>query len=258
MALVNLARIILVGCSLTSLANGALAQQPDRPLRVIAANAVKEGLQLLAAQYQQQSGQRFEIVWGGTESTERRVAAGERFDAVLIGSDAIDRLVSAGHLTAEGKVGVARTGVAVAVRAGYARPTVDAADGVRAAVLAAPRVAYSAGPSGVYVHTLLSRLGVGEQVVSKLTRPSSGAEVARLVARGEVDLAFAQVSEFLGVAGLQNLGPLPESLQNYTTYTAATPREGGHPQTASFLRFITSTAAKTAIEAMGMEQLRER
>lgn len=254
MSLLNLARIIFVGCSLTSVAGGTLAQQPDRPLRVIAANAVKDGLQQLAAQYQQQSGQRVEIVWSGTESTERRIAAGERFDAVLIGSDAIDRLVTASRLAAEGKIAVARTGVAVAVRAGYPRPAIDTADAVRSAVLSAPRIAYSAGPSGVYVHTLLSRLGVGEQVASKLTWPSSGAEFAQLIARGEADLAFAQVSEFLGVAGLQNLGPLPEGLQNYTTYTAALPREGAHPHTASFLRFITSAAAKTAIDAMGMEQ----
>lgn len=75
-------------------------------------------------------------------------------------------------------------------------------------------------------------------------------------ARGEVELAFAQVSEFLGVAGLQNLGRLPANLKNHTTYTAALPRERAHPQTASLLRFITSAAAKTAIEAMGMEQSR--
>ena len=255
MGSVHLARVFWLVCCVLILGD-ASAQQPDRPLRVIAANAVKDGLQQLAAQFQQQSGQRVEIVWSGTVSTERRIAAGERFDAVLIGSDGIDRLVTAAYLAAEGKVAVARTGVAVAVREGYLRPAIDTADAVRSAVLAAPRVAYSAGPSGVYVQTLLSRLGIGEQVRPRLTRPSSGAEVAQLVAKGEVDLAFAQVSEFLGVAGLQNLGPLPESLQNYTTYTAALPREGAHPQTASFLRFITSAAAKTAIEAMGMEQPR--
>lgn len=254
----HLARVALAFCLAGSVftMGAAPAQQPERPLRVIAANAVKDGLQQLAAQFQQQSGQHVEIVWSGTVPTERRIAMGERFDVVLIGSDAIDRLVGVGHLAAEGKVAFARTGVAVAVREGYLRPAIDTADAVQAAVLAAPRVAYSAGPSGVHVQTLLSRLGVGEQVRPRLTRPSSGAEVAQLVAKGEVDLAFAQVSEFLGVAGLQNLGPLPESLQNYTTYTAALPREGAHPKTAAFLRFITSAAARTAIEAMGMEQAR--
>lgn len=216
-ALLDFARVVLVGCSLTAVASGALAQQPGRTLRVIAANAVKDGLQQLAAHYQQQSGQRVEIIWSGTESAERRVGAGERFDAVLIGSDAIDRLVTAGHLTVEGKVAVARTGVAVAVRSGYPRPAIDTADAVRSAVLAAPRVAYSAGPSGVYVHTLLSRLGVGEQVASKLTRPSSGAEVAQLVARGEVDLAFAQVSEFNPIR-------VPGSLRRAIASASASPR----------------------------------
>lgn len=119
-----------------------------------------------------------EIVWSGTEATARRIGAGERFDAVLIGAEAIDRLLAAGPLAADGKVAVARTGVAVAVRSGYPRPAIENADALRAALVAAPRVAYSAGPSGVYMEALLVRLGLGEQVAAKLTRPSSGAEVA--------------------------------------------------------------------------------
>lgn len=99
-------------------------------------------------------------------------------------------------------------------------------------------------------------VGSGELWVAPFEYLSRDWRVVTYVARGEVDLAFAQVSEFLGVDGLQNLGPLPESLQNYTTYTAALPRDGDNPQTASFLRFITGLAARGSIEAMGMEQPR--
>lgn len=254
MTVCGLMRIVLVGCSLIAIGGAGAAQPVERPLRMIAANAVKDGLQQLTTQYERQFGHRVEIVWSGTEATARRIAAGERFDAVLIGGEAIDRLVAAGHLAPDVKVAVARTGVAVAVRNGYPPPVIDSADALRAALLAAPRVAYSAGPSGVYIESLIVRLGLGEQVAAKLTRPSSGAEVAQLVARRVVDLAFAQVSELVGVAEIQSLGPLPPSLQNYTIYVAASGRSDVHPQTTAWLRFLTSPQAREAIEAMGMEQ----
>ncbi|WP_163278930.1 substrate-binding domain-containing protein, partial [Klebsiella aerogenes] len=63
-------------------------------------------------------------------------------------------------------------------------------------------------------------MGIAEQIAAKVKQPSSGAEVAQILARGDVDIAFAQVSEFLGVAGLVDLGPLPASIQNITTYSA--------------------------------------
>jgi molybdate transport system substrate-binding protein len=250
-----LASFAFVGAALLNTA--AFPQPQPAALQIIAANAVKDGLEQLARQYQQQSGQRVQIVWSGTEATARRIRAGENYDVVLIGSDAIDRLVAAGKLAQQGRADFARTGVAVAVRAGYDRPAIDSPDALKGAVLAAPRVAYSAGPSGVYIETLMARLGIKEFVATKLTRPSSGAEVAALVQRGDVDLAFAQVSEFLGVTGLQNLGPLPDSLQHFTTYTTALPSEREpHPHAVLFIRFITDPAAVPAITAMGMEQPR--
>ncbi|PTM46467.1 molybdate ABC transporter substrate-binding protein [Phreatobacter oligotrophus] len=248
-------RIVAVALALLAVVGSALAQE-ERPLRVIAANAVKGGLQELSELYQEQSGRRVEITWSGTEATTRRIAGGEAFDIVLIGSDAIGKLVEAGYLAADGQKPVARTGVAMAVRSGYAPPPIGNAEAIRSAVVAAPRLAYSAGPSGAYVEALLARLGVSDLVAPKLSRPLSGAEVARLVASGQVDLAFAQVSEFLGVPGIQYLGPLRENLQNYTTYVAAVPSRGHHGDAASFIRFITSQAASNAIRTMGMEQPR--
>lgn len=242
----------------TGFGMGAAAQQPPGPVRLIAANAVKDGLEQLAKAFEQQTGQRVEVIWSGTEASARRIAAGELFDAVLIGSDAIQRLADAGHVQADSRVAFARTGVALAVRGGYPPPTIDTPEAVKAAVLAAPRVAYSAGPSGVYVDGLMVRFGIAEQVRSKTAQPLSGAEVAKLLERQEVDLAFAQVSEFMNVPGIQPLGPLPASIQNYTTYTIAqTRRPAVHPGVSSFAAFIASDKAKEAVERMGMEQPRQ-
>ena len=95
---------------------------------------------------------------------------------------------------------------------------------------------------------------VADQIASKVKQPSSGAEVAALVARGEADLAFAQVSEFLNVPGLVNLGPLPASIQNYTIYAAGLHASSPSPDAAKALvKHLKAPEAVTAIRKMGME-----
>ena len=227
-------------------------------IRIIAANAVKDGYQELAAAFERETGHRVTTVWSGTEATARRIAAGESFDLALIGSDAIDRLVAQGAVSAGSRRDFAKSGVAIAARAGYATAPIRTVEDVKAAVLAAPRIAYSAGPSGIYIASLMRRLDIADQAAAKLTQPSSGAEVAQLLSQGRIDLAFAQVSEFMGVQGVVELGPLPAAIQNFTIYAfgrpiAANSAAGG--AAAVFMAFVTSPRAAEAIRRMGMDPI---
>ena len=113
---------------------------------------------------------------------------------------------------------------------------------------------YSAGPSGGYVGELLKKMGISEQVASRVKQPSSGAEVAAILARGEADFGFAQVSEFLNVPGLIDLGPLPASIQNFTIYAAGLHAAAPSPDAAKALvKHLKAPAAASAIKKMGME-----
>jgi molybdate transport system substrate-binding protein len=137
---------------------------------------------------------------------------------------------------------------------GSPKPDVSTADAVKAAVLAARSVAYSAGPSGAYIGELLKKMGIAEQIASRIKQPSSGAEVGAILARGEVDLGFAQVSEFLSVPGLVDLGPLPESIQNYTIYAAGLHAAAPSPDAATALvKHLKAPEAAAAVRKMGME-----
>jgi molybdate transport system substrate-binding protein len=142
----------------------------------------------------------------------------------------------------------------MAMRNGLPRPDVSNSDAIRAAVLAASSVAYSAGPSGAYVGQMLNTMGVTAAIAGKVRQPSSGAEVATLVAKGEVDIGFGQVSEFLNVPGLVDLGPLPTALQNYTIYAiglhSAAPSADAAKQ---LIRHLTAPDAAAPIRKMGME-----
>ena len=223
-------------------------------IKVIAANAVKDGYTEIVAAFEKSSGHKVITTWAGTVNTTKRVGDGEVFDLVIVGSPNIDQLISAGKLVAGSRVDFAKTGIGVAIRSGLPKPDISSSDAIRAAVLGANSIVYSAGPSGAHVRELLKKLGIAEQVASRVKQPSSGAEVATILARGEADFGFAQVSEFMNVTGLIDLGPLPASIQNFTIYAVGLHSEAASPDAAKALvRHLTAPEATNAIKKMGME-----
>lgn len=251
-------RHVLIGSLAAAVATATRSHAAQSAaISVIAANAVKDAYVTLVAAFEMASGHKVATTWAGTEGATRRVMAGEAYDVVIIGSRNIDQLIAAGKLAPGSRADFATSKVGVAVRSGLPRPDVSTSEAVKAAVLAAGSLAYSAGPSGAYIAELFQTMGIAERIASKVRQPSSGAEVAQILARGEVDLAFAQVSEFLDVPGLVDLGPLPASIQNITTYSA-----GQHAATASpaaataLIRHLTAPEAAAAIRRMGMDPAR--
>jgi molybdate transport system substrate-binding protein len=156
---------------------------------------------------------------GGVDAA-KRVQAGEAFDLVVLASDAIDKLIASGHIAAGSKVDLVRCGVAVAVRAGAAHPDISSEAAVRAAVLAAKNLSYSTGPSGVALAKLFERWGIADAIKDRIVQAPPGVPVGTLVARGEVELGFQQLSELISLPGIDLLGGLPPEIQIITTFSA--------------------------------------
>lgn len=193
---------------------------------------------------------------GGVDAA-KRVQAGEAFDLVVLASDAIDKLISAGHLRAGSRVDLVRSGVAVAVRVGAAMPDLSTEDAVRAAVLAARSVSCSTGPSGVALGKLFERWGIAEQIAGRMVQAPPGVPVGTLVARGEVELGFQQLSELLHVEGITVAGPLPPAIQIVTTFSAGIPVGTARAEEVrALLDFMVSPAADEAKQRQGMEPAR--
>jgi len=211
-------------------------------------------LNALAQDFTAQTGQVVAIESVGGVDAAKRVQAGEVFDAVFLASDAIDKLQTAGHLQSGSRVDLVHSGVAVAVQAGAPQPDISTEDAVRAAVLAAPTLSYSTGPSGVALARLFERWGIANTIKDRIVQAPPGVPVGTLVARGEVALGFQQLSELIHVEGIRIVGPLPTAIQITTTFSAGVGSQSTQPEAVrALLAFMASPQAAVAKQREGMQ-----
>lgn len=216
--------------------------------------ATRQVLAELVAAYAQQSADPVHIESVGGVDAARRVQAGEAFDVVILASDAIDKLAASGHVRAGSKVDLVHSGVAVAVREGAPVPDLGSEDAVRRAVLAARSLSYSTGPSGVALARLFERWGIAQEIAPRIVQAPPGVPVGTLVARGEVELGFQQLSELLHVQGITLVGPLPPEVQITTIFSAGLPVATPHAaRVRDMLNFMTSDEAAEAKRRQGMD-----
>jgi molybdate transport system substrate-binding protein len=229
------------------------ARMATAPIQLISSMATKLLLADLAARYQAQTGVAVNVVSVGGVDATKRVQAGEVFDAVMLAAQAIDLLTASGHIVPGSRVDIVDSGVAVAVRAGAALPDIGTEAAVKAAVLAAPRLSYSTGPSGVQLAKLFERWGIADAMASRIVTAPPGVPVGALVARGEVDLGFQQLSELMHLPGITVVGPLPPDIQITTTFSAGMASTSAQPDAVrALLQFFASPGVATLKAQHGM------
>ena len=230
------------------------AQAKD--LQVVAPNAVKESLAEIAVRFEKDTGRGVSITWGGSEAIAKRIAEGEVFDVIVTTAPGVDRMSADGKLVAGSRTDFSRSAVAVAARSGLPPPDVSSVSALKATLLEVQSIVISSGASGRYLEQLFQKLGVAEQIKHKIRQPPSGAQIGDILARGDADLGFQQVTELMHGRGFQYLGLIPSEVQNYTVWAAGVHRSAPQADAAqAFSRALAAPESGASIRKSGMDPL---
>ena len=188
-----------------------------------------------------------------------RLERGEVIDVVIMAATALADLITQGKVRADSRVDLVESNIGMAVRAGAPRPDISSVDALKRTLLAAKSIAYSDSASGVYLSTeLFPNLGIADQIKSK-SRKIEADPVGGVVATGEFEIGFQQISELRPVRGIDIVGPLPVGAQRVTVFAAGIPAASKQPEAArALIRWLASPAAYPAIRKSGLEPVKSR
>jgi molybdate transport system substrate-binding protein len=222
-------------------------------VKVMASAAFQEAYLELVPEFERATGHKVVTIWAPTVEMMKRLKGGETVDLVIIAADSLDELIKLGKIAPGSRIDLAKSGIGVAIRAGAPKPDIGTTEAFKRTLLAAKSISYSTGPSGVYIESLFKRMGIADELKPKI-KQVQGVPIGEVVARGDAEIGFQQVSEILPVAGIELLGPLPADIQRITVFSAGLHVGAQQPDAAKALvKFFTSPAAVPVIRKKGME-----
>ena len=234
----------------------SLRENTMSEIKVLSSIATKEAYLELVPQFEKSSGHTVATTWSGTTAMMKQLAAGEQYDLVMISATELEELIKQGRIAAGSRVDIAKSGIGIAVRKGAPRPDVGTVDALKKALLAAKTVGYTSGPSGVYMGSLTERMGIADAVKAKFKSVPSGGTIGTIVASGECEIGFQQISELVHIAGIDYIGPLPADVQRVTVFSSGVQTGAAQADAAKALvSFLTTPAAKTVMTKHGLESV---
>ena len=197
------------------------------------------------------------------EAIPQRLGRGEEADMVICDGRGSEDLVKRGFIRQETWTEFAKSKVGMVVREGAPKPDISTPEALKKTLIAAKSVAYSDSTSGTYLSTtLFPKLGIGDEVAAKSRKirgPPSGEPVAAVIARGEAEIGFQQMSELMHVSGVTVVGPIPEELQPGSSFGGALTTKSREPEAATaLLKFLSAPAAAPVITKAGLSPVSTR
>ena len=228
-------------------------------LHVVSSGGFAAAYKELAPQFERATGHTLVAAWGPSmgdtvDAVPQRMARHEPIDVVIMVGYALGKMVDAGQVAPGDHADLARSSIAMAVKAGAPAPNIATVEALKQAFLHAKSVAYSDSASGVYIQNqLFKTLGIAEQMQGR-ARMIPAEPVGQVVARGEAELGFQQLSELKPVPGITIVGLLPPGAQQVTVFSAGVLATSAHKEAArALIGFLSAPGAADAIRRSGMD-----
>jgi molybdate transport system substrate-binding protein len=248
--------IISLGLALLGNTAGSTARAAE--IKLLCAVALQPAVDVLIPDFEKSSGHKVTIAYGNAGAIAERFLKGEAADLLINAAPLMDQLRAQGKVLAGDRIIIAKVGVSAFVRKGAGKPDLSSTDAFKRSMLAAKWIIYpdpaGGGASGIYMASLLERLGIGGEMKPKTKLSPSANVLYASVANGDVEIGFNQISEVLAQPSVEFAGPLPSEIQNYTQFSPGIVTGTNQADAArALVTFLSSPAAQTVLKAKGFE-----
>ncbi|MGH6711641.1 MAG: substrate-binding domain-containing protein [Bradyrhizobium sp.] len=251
-------RTLTLGLVITLALSGAVSAAE---VRVMISGGLTAAYKALVPEFERATGHKVLTAYGPSMGTTTnaipvRLERGEAADVLIMVGYALDDLAKQGKVISDSRIDLVKSPIGVAVKSGAAKPDISNADAVKRMLLAAKTIAYSDSASGVYVSTeMFDKLGIRDAMKGK-ARQIPATPVGEIVAHGEAEIGFQQISELRPVEGIDIVGPLPDELQKITVFSAGVATVSKEPDAAkALIKFLISPAARPELVKSGMDPI---
>ena len=240
---------------LAVLAHSAMARAER--ITVLSSNGFRAVLQELAPQFEKATGHQVVINFSVAAELKKRIDGGEAFDLAILTPALIDDLIKQGTVVSTSRTVLARTGMAIAIRRGAAKPDVRTVDALKATLTASPSIAFAReGAGGIFFTALVARLGLAQTLAPKFKTFTTGDEVRDAIGRGDAALGVMPLSEILPAPGVEVAGTFPPAVQDYAVMVAGVSQRAVRSATVrALIEFMMSPSASSVVVTKGMERV---
>ena len=255
-SILSVSATIVLGLALLGIISGSAARAAE--IKLLCAVALQPAFEVLIADFEKSSGHKVTVAYGNAGAIADRFQKGEAADLMINAAPLMDQLLAQGKVVAGDRTIIAKVGVSAFVRKGAAKPDMSSADAFKRSMLAARSITYpdpaGGGASGIYMASLLERLGIAGEMKPKTTLSPSAKVLYSSVASGDIEVGFNQNSEVLAQPSVEFVGPLPSAIQNYTQFAPGIVTGSNQAHAAKALvDFLSSPAAQAVLKAKGFE-----
>ena len=192
----------------------------------------------------------------GPKTIKAQLLAGTAVDVVILSREGLSELIAMNKILPNSDVDLAQVSIGLAVPTGNAKPDILTVKTFSNALVNAKKIVVPGSTSGIYLtQKVFTKLGINDQISVQITE--RGAQATTLLANHEANIAIQPSSELINVAGIDYVGPIPDSLQLIQTFAAAITTNTSNLEAAKkLIEYLSSPIAVGPIKNSGMNTVR--